>query len=106
MSSDDDVLSRSKRALRSKSTAPVTPIESETESDDEEGKENKVDRSYARPRIHWNRIITINKGECDDDERKERIAAGARVFMDRGGPECEEKRPKFGREVVTSFTTS
>jgi hypothetical protein len=33
-------------------------------------------------------------------------AINAARAQTRGGPECEEKRPKFGREVVTTLTTS
>jgi hypothetical protein len=79
MSSNDELLSLSQRAMCSKPTAPVTPIGSESDPDDAE-KKKKVDHSYARPRIQWDKMITINKGKMDDDERKEIIAAGARAF--------------------------
>ncbi len=81
MSSDDELPPRSQRAQQSKPTAHVTPIGSESDPDDAEEEEKKVGHSYARPRIQWNRNITINKGTMDDDERKETIPAGARPFM-------------------------
>ena len=70
MSSDDGRPPRLQRALRSKPTAPVTPIGSESDSDDAEEVETKVDCSNERPGIQWDRIITINKGKMDDDESK------------------------------------
>ncbi len=85
MSSDDELLRRSQRALCSKKTAPVTPDGSKSDPDDAEEVEKKVDHSYECPGIQWDRIITINKGEMDDDERKEIIAAGARAFMESSG---------------------
>ncbi len=80
MSSDNKLPPRSQRTLRSKPTAPVTPIGSESDPDDAEEEERwcwekKVDHSYACPRIQWDRMITINKVKMDDDERKEIIAA-------------------------------
>ncbi len=51
MISDDELLPESLRAPRSKPTAPVTPDGSESDPDDAEEEEKKVDRSYARPRI-------------------------------------------------------
>ncbi len=36
-------------------------------------------------RIQWDKIITINKGEMDDDERKGITAARARAFMNQAG---------------------
>jgi hypothetical protein len=62
MSSNDELPSPSQRALRSKMTAPVSPVESESEPDDAKEEETKVNRSYARPRINWVRKLTINKG--------------------------------------------
>ena len=85
MSSENALPPRSQRALRSKPTAPVTPIGSESDPDDAEEEEKKVDHSYARRRAQWDRMITINKGKMDDDERKEIIAAGARAFMESSG---------------------
>ena len=82
MSSDDELPPRSQRALRSKPTAPVTPIGSKSDPDDAEEVETKVNRSYARPRVNWVRKLTINKGKMYDDERKEILAAGARAFME------------------------
>ncbi len=70
MRSDDELPPRSQRVLRSKKTAPVTPDGSESDPDDAEQVEKNADRSYARSRIQWDRIITINKGKMDDDERK------------------------------------
>jgi hypothetical protein len=85
MSSDDELPPRLQRALRSKPSAPVTPIGSESDPYDAEEEEKKVDHSYARSRVQWDRMITINKGEMDDDERKEISAAGARAFMESSG---------------------
>ncbi len=85
MSSNYELPPRSQSALRTKPTAPVTPIGSESDPDDAEEVEKKVDHSNARPRIQWDRIITIDKGKMDDDERKEIIAAGARAFMESNG---------------------
>ena len=85
MSSDDELLPRLQRALRSKPSAPVTPIGSESDPDDAEEEEKKVDHSYARPRVQWDRMIMINKGGMDDDERKEIIAAGARALWNQAG---------------------
>ena len=82
MSSDDDLPPSSQRAPRSKMTDSVTPVESESEPDDAEEEETKVNRSYARPRVNWVRKLTINKGEMDEDEAKERINAEARAFME------------------------
>ena len=62
MSSDDDLLSPSQHAPRSKMTDPVTPDESESEPDDAEEEEMKVNHSYACPRVNWVRKLTINKG--------------------------------------------
>ncbi len=67
MSSDDELPPESQRAPRSKLTAPVT-----SDPDDAEVEEKKVDHSYARFRIMWARKLTINKGEMDDDEAKEK----------------------------------
>ncbi len=83
--SSDELPPRSQRALRSKKTAPVTPDGSESDPDDAEEVEKKADHSCARPRIQWDRIITINKGEIDDDESKEIIAAEAHAFMESAG---------------------
>ncbi len=44
-----------------------------------------MNHSYARPRIMWVRRLAINKGEMNDDEAKEKIAAGARAFMESSG---------------------
>ena len=85
MSSDDELPPRSQRALRSKPTAPVTPIGSESDPDDAEEEEKTVNHSYARPRVNWVRKLTINKGEMDEDEAKERINAAARAFMESSG---------------------
>ncbi len=63
MSSDDELQPRLQRALRSKTTAPVTLIGSKSDPDDAEEEEKKVEHSYARPRVQWDRMITINKGE-------------------------------------------
>ncbi len=60
MSSDDELLPRSQRALHSKKTVLVTPDGSESDPDDAEEVEKKADHSYARPRIQWDRIITID----------------------------------------------
>ena len=67
MSSNDELPLRSQCALHSKPLAPVTPIGSESDLDDAKEEEKKVDHSYARPRVQWDRMITINKGEMDDD---------------------------------------
>ena len=80
MSSDDEDV-----APRSKPTATVTPEGSESEPDDAEEEEKKVNRSYARTRVKWVRMLTINKGEMDEDEIKEKISAGARAFMESSG---------------------
>ncbi len=85
MSSDDELPPPSQRAPRSKKTAPATPDGSELDPDDAEEVEKTVNRSYARPRIMWVRKLTINKGEMDDDEAKEKIAAGSRAFMESSG---------------------
>ncbi len=82
MSSDDELPPPSQRAPRSKKTAPATPDESESDPDDAEEVEKTVNHSYARPRVNWERKLTINKGEMDDDEAKEDINAGAREFME------------------------
>jgi hypothetical protein len=76
------MLSPPQRAPRSKPPAPVTPDGSEPEPEDVEVEEKKVDSIQARLRVQWVKRLTINKGEMDDDERKEKIAAGARVFME------------------------
>ena len=68
------------RALRSKPTAPVTPIGSKSDPDDAEEEEKKVDHSYARPRIQWDRIITINKGEMNDDEKKDNSCGSPCIY--------------------------
>ena len=68
MSSDDEFPPESQRSPRSKPTAPVTPDGSKSDPDDAEEEKKKVDCSYARPRIQWVRMLTINKGEMDDDE--------------------------------------
>ena len=85
MSSEEELPSPSPRAPRSKKTAPATPDESESDPDDAEEVEKKVNRSYARPRVNWVRKLTINKGEMDEDEAKERINAAARAFMESSG---------------------
>jgi hypothetical protein len=85
MSSDEELSPESQCFPRSKPTAPVTPDESESDPDDAEEEEKNVDHSYARPRIMWVRKLTINKGEMDDDEAKEKIAGGARAFMESSG---------------------
>ena len=85
MSSDDELPPRLQRALRSKPSAPVTPTGSESDPYDAEEEEKKVDHSYARSRVQWDRMITINKGKMDDDERKEIIAAGARALWNQAG---------------------
>ncbi len=85
MSSDDELPPSSQRAPSSKKTAPATPDESESDPDDAEEEETKVNRSYAHPRVNWVRKLTIHKGEMDDDEAKDKIAAGAREFMESSG---------------------
>ncbi len=77
--SDDELPPRSQRAPRSKPTAPVTPIGSESDHDDAEEVEMKVDCSYSRPRIQWDRIIAINKGEMDD-ERKDNSCGSPCIY--------------------------
>jgi hypothetical protein len=68
MCSDEDIPPRTQRASGFHPPAPVIPngSESDPDADDEE---KKVDRSYVRPRIQWDRNITMNKGasEMDDD---------------------------------------
>jgi hypothetical protein len=109
MSSNDELPPESQRAPRSKSTAHVTPDRSESDLDDAEEEEKKVDRSYARPRIMWMKKLTINKVEMDDDEAKEKIAGGARAFMESSGrfklpgqrtnaTDCGFKLWKLGRD--------
>ena len=85
MSSDDELPSPSQRAPRSKKTAPATPDEFESASDDAKEVETKVNRSYARLRVNWVRKLTMNKVKMDDDEAKEKINAGAREFMESSG---------------------
>ncbi len=63
MSSDDEVLPnlpQSQCAQRSKKTVPVTSDGSKSDPDDAEEVEKKVDSSYARPRIMWDRFTKVD----------------------------------------------
>ena len=83
-SSDEEASSPVLGASSSKDRAPVTPLESESDSDDC-GK--KKTPKYKRPRVQWNMVHFFVKGadaEMDDDERKLQIEQGARAFMEAG----------------------
>ncbi len=69
-SSDDEVPSPELGASSSKDRPPVTPIVSE--SDDDNVVKKKIPK-YKRPRVKWDRVLSITKGpdaEMDDDEKK------------------------------------
>ena len=86
MSSDDESApSPVFGASSSKDRAPVTPNASE--SDDGDDSARKKARKYTRPRVKWDRVVSIAKGadaEMDDYERKAQILQGARAFMEAG----------------------
>ena len=67
-STDDEVPSPVLGASSSKDLAPVTPLASESESDD--GEKKKVPK-YKRPRVVWTHVLSFIKGadaEMDEDE--------------------------------------
>ncbi len=71
-------------ASSSKDHAPVTPLGSESESDDAV---KKRARKYKRPRNNWERVLLITKGadtEMDDDKRKAQMTQEALAFMKAG----------------------
>ncbi len=76
MSSDDESApSPEFSASSSKDRVPVTPNASE--SDDGDDSARKKARKYKRPRVKWDRVVSIAKGaeaEMDDDARKVQIA--------------------------------
>ncbi len=77
-----EVLSPEFGASSSKDRAPVTPIGSESDDDDVVKKKTP---KYKRPRVKWDRVLSISKGqgaEMDDDESNALILAAAREFME------------------------
>ena len=86
MSSDDESApSPEFGTSSSKDRAPVTPNASE--SDDGDDSARKKAPKYKRPRVKWDRVVSITKGadtEMDDDERHEQILQGAQAFMEAG----------------------
>ena len=81
-SSDDEVPSPQLGASSSKDRPPVTPIESELDGN---GLVKKKAPRYKRPRVNWEKVLSITKGpdaEMDDDQRNARILDGARAFME------------------------
>ena len=71
MSSDDESApSPEFSASSSKDRVPVTPNASE--SDDGDDSARKKAQKYKRPRVKWDRVVSIAKGaegEMDDDEQ-------------------------------------
>ncbi len=86
MSSDDESApSPEFCASSSKDRAPVTPNASESDDGDDSAK--KKAQRYKRPRVKWDRVVSILKGadtEMDDDERNAQILHAARAFMEAG----------------------
>ncbi len=83
-SNDESVSSPVFSASSSKDRAPVTPITSKSDSD---GVTKKKDRKYKRPRVKWDRVLSITKGadaEMDEDARNVQMTQGARAFMEAG----------------------
>ena len=81
-STDEEAPSPVLGASRSKDHAPVTPLQSESESDD--GRKKKAPK-YKRPRVEWTTILNIPKGadaEMDEDDLWARVKDAAREFME------------------------
>ena len=95
-SDDDDFVikklrnnKRPRDASCSKDRQPVTPDASESNDGDDSAK--KKTRKYKRPRILWDRVVSIEKGveaEMDDDERK---AVIIHLGFGRFGCKCQVK---------------
>ncbi len=80
--SDEEVPSPELGASSSKDRPPVTLIGSK--SDENDGVKKKTP-NYKRPRVKWDRVLSISKGpdaEMDDDEKNARVLAAAREFME------------------------
>ena len=81
-SSDEEAPSPVLGASSSNDQAPVTPLQSESESDD--GRKKKAPK-YKRPRVEWTTILNISKGadaEMDEDDLWARVKDAAREFME------------------------
>ena len=83
-SSDEEAPSPVLGASSSKDHAPITPLQSESDCDDDAKKKS---RNYKRPRAVWTCACEFLKGdeaEMDDDEMKARIFQAARDYMEAG----------------------
>jgi hypothetical protein len=81
-SSDEEVLSPEFGASSSKDHSPVTPIGPESDGDD--GVKKKGPK-YKRPRVNWERVLSITKGpeaEMDNDDRNAWILDTASELME------------------------